>query len=84
MSHDHQLVASRRTIDASSAPQKRRAAAGHGLQHRLHVGRRLRDDAQHFGRRRLLLERFAQLGGAVLDPLLERRIGFLAAPRPSG
>ena len=54
---------------------------GHGLQHGFDVGRRVRDDAQDLGRRGLLLERFGELAGAIVDPLLEawRRIPRSAA-----
>ena len=53
----------------SAASQKRSAALADGVQHRLDVGRRLRDHAQDLGRRGLLFQRFAQLGeqAHVLD-----------------
>ena len=59
------------------APQKRSAAFATTSQHRLHVGRRLGDDPQDVGRRRLLVERFAQLRGAFLDLLLQPGVGLL-------
>ena len=38
-----------------------------GVEHRLHVRRRTADDAEHLGRGRLMLQRLAQLGVALLD-----------------
>jgi hypothetical protein len=63
----------RRVVGAAEAACRRRD----GLQHRQHVGRRLGDHPQHLGRRRLLFQGFAQLGGTVLDLLFEAGIGFL-------
>src|SRR5262249_48847311 len=42
-----------------------------GVEDRLHIGRRPADDAEHFGRRRLMLKGFAQFCIALLD-LLEQ------------
>jgi hypothetical protein len=42
-----------------------------GVEHRLHVGRRTADDAEHLGRRRLMLQSLAQFRVALLD-LLEQ------------
>ena len=41
------------------------------VQYRLHVGRRAADDAEHFGRSRLMLQSLAQFGIALLDFLEE-------------
>ena len=49
----------------------------HALEYRLQFAGRAADDLQHFGRRGLLLEGFAQLGRPLLYLLLQIRIGFL-------
>ena len=51
-----------------------RRALGHRIEHRLHVGRRVRDDAQDLADRGLLLERVGELAGALLDLALEARV----------
>ena len=51
----------------------------HGLEHGLQFAGRTADDAQHLRRRRLLLQRLAQLVGANLDLLFQVGIGFLQA-----
>ena len=38
-----------------------------GIEHRLHVRRRAADDAEHLGRRRLMLQRLAQFRVALLQ-----------------
>jgi hypothetical protein len=38
----------------------------HGLKNWLQLSRRCADDAQHFGRRSLLLQRLLQLAGAII------------------
>ena len=54
---------------AAVRPTELPCALGHGVQHWLHVGRRLADDAQDLGGRRLSLERLFGLveQAAVLD-----------------
>ncbi len=47
------------------------------IEHRLQVERRAADDFQHIGSRRLLLQRIAQLCGALFNLVLQIRIGFL-------
>ena len=44
------------------------------IEHRLQVEGRAADDLQHLGRRRLLLQRLGELGGARLDLLEQARI----------
>jgi len=63
-------------------------ALGHGVEHRLDVGRRAADDAQDLARRRLLLQRLGevavgvrQLARARLHLPLEALVGFLEARR---
>ncbi len=48
-------------------PTNPRRALDDRVQHRLHVGRRAADDAEHLGRRRLMLQRLAQFRVALLD-----------------
>ena len=48
-------------------PTNPRRALDDGVEHRLHVRRRAADDAEHFGRRRLMLQRLAQFCVALLD-----------------
>jgi hypothetical protein len=48
--------------------------AGHGLKHRLQIGRRAGDDPQDLTRGRLLLERLGQLAVATLQLLKEPRV----------
>ena len=43
-----------------------------GVKHRLHVGRRAADDAEHLGRRGLMLQRLAQFCVALLNSLNKR------------
>ena len=57
-----------------------RGALGDGVEHRLHVGRRARDDAQDLADRRLLLERVLQLAGALVDLALEPRVRLAQLP----
>ena len=52
-------------------PANPRGALDDGIEHRLHVRRRAADDAEHLGRRRLMLQRLAQFCVALLD-LLEQ------------
>ena len=51
-----------------------RRALGHRVQHRLDVRRRARDDGQDLRRRRLLLQRLAELGVARLQLLEEAHV----------
>ncbi len=48
-------------------PANPRRALDDGVEHRLHVGRRAADDAEHLGRRRLMLQRLAQLRVALAE-----------------
>ena len=48
-------------------PTNPRRALDDGVEHRLHVGRRAADDAEHLGRRRLMLQRLAQFRVALLE-----------------
>ena len=48
-------------------PANLRRALDDGIEDRLHVGRRAADDAEHLGRRRLMLQRFAQFCVALLQ-----------------
>ncbi len=52
------------------------------VHHRLEIGRRAADDPQNLRGRGLLLERLAQLGGALLDLALEARVGLLELAPP--
>src|SRR5262245_18092310 len=52
-------------------PTNPRYALDDGVEDRLHVRRRAADDPEHLGRRRLMLQRFAQFCIALLD-LLEQ------------
>ena len=45
-----------------------------GIENRLHVRRRAADDAEHLGRRRLMLQRFAQFCVALLDFLEQAHV----------
>jgi hypothetical protein len=51
-----------------------RCVLGNGIEHWPHVIRRIRDHAQNFADRGLLLERLAQFGRALLDLLFQVRI----------
>ena len=44
-----------------------RGALDDGVEHRLHVRRRAADDAEHFGCRRLMLQRLAQFRVALAE-----------------
>ena len=46
-----------------------RGTLNDGIEHRLHVGRRAADDAEHLGRCRLMLQGFAQFCVALLESL---------------
>ncbi len=48
-------------------PANLRRALDDSIEYRLHVGRRAADDAEHLGRRRLMLQRLAQFRVAFLD-----------------
>ena len=48
-------------------PANPRRALDDGIEHRLHVRRRAADDAEHLGRRRLMLQRLAQFRVALLQ-----------------
>ena len=48
-------------------PTNPRGALDDGVEHRLHVGGRAADDAEHLGRCRLMLQRFAQFRVALLQ-----------------
>ena len=48
-------------------PANPRSALDDGVEHRLHVGRRAADDAEHFGRCRLMLQRLAQFRVALAE-----------------
>ena len=52
-------------------PTNPRGALDDGVEYRLNVRRRAADDAEHLGRCRLMLQRFAQFRIALLD-LLEQ------------
>ena len=78
---DQLAVVARDAADASVA--ERQGVLDDRIEHRLDVGRRLRDDLQDLGRRRLLLERLAELGGALLNLALPGRCTTRAAPPPS-
>ena len=47
-------------------PTNPRRALDNGVEDRLHVRRRAADDAEHLGRRRLMLQRLAQFRIALL------------------
>ena len=48
-------------------PTNLRRALDDGVEHRLHVRRRAADDAEHLGRRRLMLQRLAQFRVALAE-----------------
>ena len=48
-------------------PTNPRGALDDGVEHRLHVRRRAADDAEHLGRRRLMLQRLAQFRVALAE-----------------
>ena len=48
-------------------PANPRRALDDGVEHRLHVRRRAADDAEHLGRRRLMLQSFAQFRVALAE-----------------
>ena len=48
-------------------PANPRRALDDRIEHRLHVGGRAADDAEHFGGRRLMLQRLAQFRIALLQ-----------------
>ena len=78
---DPQVLAVIEPDQNAPAVQQPERTLGNGVEDRLHVGRRTRDDLEDLCRRGLLLQRFAQLGGAVLDPLLQRLVRLLQRPR---
>src|SRR5262249_25820862 len=51
-----------------------RRALDNRVEHRLHIRWRAADDAEHFGCGRLMLQRFAQFGVALLDLLEQANI----------
>ena len=53
-------------------PTNPRGALDDGVEDRLHVGGRAADDAEHLGRRRLMLQRLAQFCIALLSSLNSR------------
>src|SRR5919106_2259853 len=55
-------------------PTNLSGALDDGIEDRLDVGRRAADDAEHFGRRRLVLQRLAQFCVAVLDLLKQPHV----------
>ena len=55
-------------------PANPRRALDDGVEDRLHVRGRAADDAEHFGRRRLMLQRFAQFRVALLDLLKQPHV----------
>ena len=61
MSPDHHHVAIAQPQHYIINPTNLCRALDDGIEHRLHIGRRTADNAKHFGCRRLMLQRFAQL-----------------------
>ena len=59
--HNVPLAESQRHVIDPTNP---RGALDDGVEDRLHVGRRAADDAEHLGRRRLMLQRLAQFLGS--------------------
>ena len=55
-------------------PTNPRRALDDGVEHRLHVRRRAADDAEHLGRRRLMLQRLAQFRVALAEFLEQAHV----------
>ena len=55
-------------------PANPRGALDDGVEDRLHIRRRAADDAEHLGRCRLMLQRLAQFGVALLEFLEQPHI----------
>ena len=55
-------------------PANPRGALDDGVEHRLHVRRRAADDAEHLGRRRLMLQRLAQFRVALAEFLEQAHV----------
>ena len=55
-------------------PTNPRGALDDGVEHRLHVRRRAADDAEHLGRRRLMLQRLAQFRVALAEFLEQAHV----------
>ena len=69
-------------VDAAELPATQsRRARGDAVEDRVGIRRRAADDAQDLSRRRLLLERFAQLSGTGVDLLLEGGVRLLELRR---
>ena len=62
--HNVPLAESQHHVIDSTNPS---GALDDGIEHRLHVGRRAADDAEHLGRRGLMLQRLAQFRIALLE-----------------
>ena len=69
--HSVTVVESQYHVVDSTNP---RGALDDGVEHRLHVRRRAADDAEHLGRRRLMLQRLAQFSVALLEFLEQPHI----------
>src|SRR5262245_44089927 len=67
MSPRNQSVPLAESQDHVIDPTDLSRALDDGIEHRLHVGRRPTDDAEHFRRCRLMLQRFAQFGITLLQ-----------------
>ena len=62
--HSVALVESQHHVVNAANPRR---ALDDGVEHRLHVGGRAADDAEHLGGRRLMLQRLAQFCVALLN-----------------
>ena len=75
-----QRICSPREVAAPRHRSRKPARAlDDGVEHRLHVGRRAADDAEHLGGRRLMLQRLAQFLGSRVFPL--QRFGEFVVAR---
>src|SRR5215467_3097548 len=64
--HDHQVAVAESQHHVIN-PTNPRGALDDCVKHRLHVGRRAADDAEHLGRCRLMLQSLAQFRVALLN-----------------
>ena len=67
MSSGNQIFALLKSQQHIIDPTNSRGALDDGVEHRLHIRGRAADDAEHLGRRRLMLQRLAQFGIALLE-----------------
>ena len=74
MSRDNKTIAFTESKHHVIDPTNPRRALNDGVEHRLHIRRRAADNAEHFGRRRLMLQSLAQFCIALLQFLKQPNV----------